>query len=110
MIIHLYSSSNSIQYLSPLNALTSVIILNGVRLSLVSAAASTVLVYQPQMIDDSDCAAIGGMKIGKNLPQRHFVHHKSHMSRPGLEPGRRRGGKPATNRLSYGTASNDLDF
>jgi hypothetical protein len=46
------------------------------------------------MIDDGDCVAIGGMKSGKetevlreNLPQRHFVYHKSHMTRPGLEPG-----------------------
>jgi hypothetical protein len=31
----------------------------------------------------------------KNLPQRHFVHHISHMTRPSFEPGRR-GGKPAT--------------
>jgi hypothetical protein len=34
------------------------------------------------------------MKIGKGtgvlgeyLPQRHFVHHKSHMTRPGFEIG-----------------------
>jgi hypothetical protein len=27
--------------------------------------ATTGLLYQPQMIDDGDCGAIGGMKIGK---------------------------------------------
>jgi hypothetical protein len=25
--------------------------------------------------------------LGENVPQRHFVQHKSHMTRPGLEPG-----------------------
>jgi hypothetical protein len=25
--------------------------------------------------------------LGENLPQRHFVHPKSHMTRPRLEPG-----------------------
>jgi hypothetical protein len=25
--------------------------------------------------------------LGENVPQRHFVHNKSHMTRPGLEPG-----------------------
>jgi hypothetical protein len=31
------------------------------------------------------------------LSRRHFVHHKSHLPDPG-------GGKPATNRFSYGAA------
>jgi hypothetical protein len=41
--------------------------------------------------------------LGENPPQRHFGHHKSHMTRPGFDSGRR-GWKPATNRLSYGAA------
>jgi hypothetical protein len=40
-------------------------ILSGVRLSPLGTAAATGLMYQPQMLDDGDCGAIGGMKIGR---------------------------------------------
>jgi hypothetical protein len=37
-----------------------------VRLSPLGTAATTDLLYQPQMIDDGDdCGAIGGIKIGR---------------------------------------------
>jgi hypothetical protein len=39
--------------------------------------------------------------LRETLPRRHFVHHKSHLPDPVANPGRR-GGKPATNRFSYG--------
>jgi hypothetical protein len=48
----------------------------------------------PQMTDEGDCGAVVERRlegetevIGENLPQRYSVHHKSHMTRPGLEPG-----------------------
>jgi hypothetical protein len=44
--------------------------------------------------------------LGENLLQCHFVH-KSHMPDLGSSPDRR-GGKPATNSLSYGTAYNTV--
>jgi hypothetical protein len=42
--------------------------------------------------------------FGENLPQYHFVHHNPTWLALGSNPGRR-GEKPASNRLSYGTAS-----
>jgi hypothetical protein len=57
------------------------------------------------MDDDDECGAVGGM-IGRGKPKYlecHFVHHKSHMTEQGWNLGRR-SGKPASNRLGYGTA------
>jgi hypothetical protein len=41
--------------------------------------------------------------VDENLPRRHFVHQKSHLPHSGSNLGRR-GGKPATNRFTYGAA------
>jgi hypothetical protein len=41
--------------------------------------------------------------LGENLPQDHFVHQNPTWPDPGSNPVRR-GGKPATNSLSYGAA------
>jgi hypothetical protein len=85
----------------------------GVGLSLLGTAATSGLLYKSQMIDEGDCGAIGGMKIGRgnrstrrkpgaiggmkigrgNRSTRRkpvpapLVHHKSHMTRPVLETG-----------------------
>jgi hypothetical protein len=43
--------------------------------------------------------------LGENLPQRHFVHHKFHMTRTGFEPGPPRW-VASDNRLSSGAPWN----
>jgi hypothetical protein len=40
-----------------------------VRLSPLGTAATSGLLYQPQMIDDGDCGAVGGMKINRGKPK-----------------------------------------
>jgi hypothetical protein len=48
-----------------------IITIGGVGLSPLGTAATSGLLYQPQMIDEGDCGAIGGMKIGRgNLSTR----------------------------------------
>jgi hypothetical protein len=86
-------------------------IIGGVGLSPLGTAVTSGLLYKLQMIDEGDCGATGGMKIGRG--------NRSTRRKPALEPlcppqiphdkTRARtpdshGGKPATNRLSYGAA------
>jgi hypothetical protein len=41
-----------------------IIIISGVGLSPLGTAATSGLIYKPQMTEEGDCGAIGGMKIG----------------------------------------------
>jgi hypothetical protein len=54
---------------------------------------------------DGECRLAGETEVlGENLPQRHFCPSQNPTwPDPDLNPGRR-GGKPASNRLSYGAA------
>jgi hypothetical protein len=77
----------------------------------IGTAATPVLLCQPRVImkmiveKQMECRLAGETEvIGENLPQCHFCPSQNlTWSDPGLNPGRR-GGKPATNRLSYGVA------
>jgi hypothetical protein len=60
----------------------------------IGTAATPGLLSQPRVIvkmimeKQMECRLAGETEVlGENLPQRHFVHHKSHMTRPGFEPG-----------------------
>jgi hypothetical protein len=58
---------------------------------------------------EMECRLAGESAVlGENLPQRHFSPSQNPTwPDPDLNPGRR-GGKPATNRLSYGAALTTL--
>jgi hypothetical protein len=78
----------------------------------IGTAATPGLLCQPRVIvrmiveKQIDSRLAGETEVlGENLPQRNFCPSQNPTWRdPGLNPGRR-GGKPATNRLSYGAAS-----
>jgi hypothetical protein len=69
------------------------------------------LLYQPRMIGDDECGAVGGMRIGmgnrstrrKPVPSATLSTINPVWPDSGSTPGCR-GGKPAINRLSYGAA------
>jgi hypothetical protein len=56
-----------------------IIIISGVGLSPIGTVATSGLLYKPQMIDEGDCGAIGGMKIGSGnqSTQRKTLYPKS---------------------------------
>jgi hypothetical protein len=67
-----------------------IIIISGVTLSPLGTAATTDLWYQPQMIHDGDCVAIGGMTIGRETRSTQKTCPSASLSsinptRPGLE-------------------------
>jgi hypothetical protein len=83
----------------------------------IGTAATPGLLCQPRVIvkmivrKQMECRLAGETEIlGENLPQHHFCPSQNPTwPDPGLNPGRR-GGKPATNRLSYGAACLSCSF
>jgi hypothetical protein len=77
----------------------------------IGTSATPGLLCQPRVIvkmiveKQMECRLARETKVlGENLPQRHFCPSQNPtLPDPGLNQGRR-GGKPATNRLSYGAA------
>jgi hypothetical protein len=77
----------------------------------IGTTATPGLLWQPRVIvkmiveKQMECRLAGETEVLEgNLPQRHFCPSQNPTwPDPGLNPGRR-GGKPATNRLSYGAA------
>jgi hypothetical protein len=81
----------------------------------IGTAATPGLLCQPRVIvkmiveKQVECRSAGGTEVlEENLPQRHFcLSQNPSWSDPGLNPGRR-GGKQATNHLSYGAVLRQL--
>jgi hypothetical protein len=80
---------------------------SGVGLSPLGTAAISGLLYKPQMIDEGECGAIGGTKIGRGNRSTRRKPAPAPLCPTWPDPGSnlgRRGGRSATNRLSYGAA------
>jgi hypothetical protein len=74
----------------------------------VISSSQGLCVSAPGDYENREVGGMNGFGRGNRSTRRkharcHFVQHKSHLSDPGANPGRR-GGKPATNRFSYGAA------